>query len=132
MRHLIVVAFSLLSIAVMIFLNLKLIPLSHRTDELIEALRLQMGRTQIQPGCIKCRLSQDTQEQNIVLYEEVWKSWEKLESHIRSDRFLWILELMEHSSHKPELSFSDVREVRGMEYVRKLRTVIPKKIGRPG
>ena len=91
---------------------------------MIEALRVWMGRTQVQPGCIQCRISLDTEEQNIILYQEEWNSWHDLEKHISSDRFSWILELMEQSSNQPDLSFCDVHETRGMEYVKKLREVI--------
>ena len=98
-------------------------PVSYRTAELIDALRLHMGRTQVQPGCVQCRLSQDLAEKNAVFYHEEWKSWEELDRHIRSERFSWILELMEQSSNMPELSFCDVHETRGMEYIRKLRKV---------
>jgi quinol monooxygenase YgiN len=93
---------------------------------MIEALRLQMGRTQVRPGCIQCRISQDVDEENIVHYQEAWISWEALDKHIRSERFARILELMEQSSHTPDLSFCDVHETRGMEYVRRLRKVTEK------
>ena len=104
-------------------MSLKIIPARKRTTEFIDALRLQMGRTQVQPGCIGCRLTQDTKDNNIVLYQEEWSSWPALDKHIRSERFIWILELMEQSSNPPELCFSDVRETRGIEYVRKLRSM---------
>lgn len=105
----------------MILLSLKIIPPHKRKNELIEAFRLQMNRIQVQPGCIRCRLSQDTEEENAILYEEEWGTWQDLDKHIRSDRFSWILELMEQSCNTPHLSFSDVRETHGIEYVRKLR-----------
>ena len=105
----------------MIYMNLKLVPLPARTEPLIHALRLQMSRTQVQPGCIQCRLSQDPADPNVILYQEEWNSWEEIEKHIRSARFSKILELMELSSKSPDLSFADVHELRGMEYVQQLR-----------
>lgn len=105
----------------MIYMTLKITPLQHRTDGLIQALRLQIARTEVQPGCIECRVSQDAQNQNIILYQEEWNSWHELEKHICSNRFRWILELMEQSSNTPELRFCDIHETRGMEYVSKLR-----------
>ncbi len=106
-------------------MNLKIIPSANRAADMIHALRLQMRRTEVQSGCVQCRISRDAQEQNIILYQEEWSSWEDLERHVRSDRFFWILELIEQSTNTPELSFCDIRETRGMEYVRKLRTVNP-------
>jgi quinol monooxygenase YgiN len=103
-------------------MNLRIASLHRQTDALIDALRLQMGRTQVLPGCLQCRLSQDAEEQNVILYQEEWSSWEEIEEHIRSDRFSWILELMEQSSSTPELNFNDIHETRGMEYVREVRT----------
>jgi quinol monooxygenase YgiN len=107
----------------MIYMHLRIIPPPHRTIELIDALRLQMGRTQARPGCLHCRITQDANEKDIVLYQEEWSSWEALEKHIRSERFSWILELMEQSRNTPDLSFMDVNEIRGMEYVQSLRSV---------
>lgn len=103
-------------------MNLRIVPQPRRTAELIHALRLQMSRTEAQPGCLQCRLSQDQQQPNIVFYQEDWDDWPEIEKHIRSDRFVQILELMELSTVTPELSFFDVNETRGMEYVQKLRT----------
>lgn len=106
---------------VMIWMNLKIIPLPDRADELIQALRLQMGRTQVQPGCLHCQIHQDADEPNIIVYEEQWNTWEDIEKHINSDRFSWILELMELSCDTPGLQFCDIHETRGMEYVRRIR-----------
>ena len=108
----------------MIHMTLKITPLHNRTDRMIQALRLQMVRTQAQPGCIGCRVTQDAEHHNIILYQEEWNSWNELEKHIRSNRFRWILELMEQSSNTPELRFCDIHETRGMEYVSKLRCEI--------
>jgi quinol monooxygenase YgiN len=105
----------------MIWMNLKIIPLPDRTEELIRALRLQMGRTQVQPGCLHCQIHQDADQPNVVIYHEQWKSWTDIERHIGSDRFAWILELMELSCNTPDLQFCDVNETRGMEYVRRIR-----------
>jgi quinol monooxygenase YgiN len=106
----------------MISMNLRIVPQPRRTAELIHALRLQMSRTEAQPGCLQCRLSQDQQEPNIVFYQVDWDDWSEVEKHIRSDRFIRILELMELSTVTPELSFFDINETRGMEYVQRLRT----------
>jgi len=111
----------------MIYMNLRIVSPPKRTDELLHAFRLQMGRTEIQPGCLKCTLSLDTSNPCLILYQEQWNRWEDIEAHIRSDRFAWTLELMECSCNTPDLNFSDTRETRGMEYVRKLRT--PESIG---
>jgi len=80
-----------------------------------------MGPTQVVPGCIQCRLSQDMRDPNTLLYQEEWSSWRELEKYIRADRFSRILELMELSSTEPELTFNVVKETRGIDYVMKLR-----------
>jgi quinol monooxygenase YgiN len=105
----------------MISMQLKITSVLHRTAEVMHALRLQMGRTLVQPGCIQCRLIQDEEEPNVILYQEDWTGWEQIEKNIRSERFAWILELMELSSSTPNLTFCDVHEMRGIEYVRQLR-----------
>jgi quinol monooxygenase YgiN len=121
-RALFALAFDLPCICLMISMNLRIVPQPRRTAELIHALRLQMSRTESQPGCLQCRLSQDQEQPNIVFYQEDWDDWSEIEKHIRSDRFIRILELMELSTVTPVLSFCDIHETRGMEYVQKLRT----------
>src|SRR5262245_42061198 len=115
-------AFALYCSLMMIFMKLRIVPSLHRTAELVNALRLQMSRTEAQPGCIHCSLSQDPQVPNVIFYEEEWKGWKEIERHIRSARFSWILQLMELSTETPDLSFCDIHETRGIEYVQKLRT----------
>jgi len=105
----------------MILLNLRLIPPENRVVEVVHALRLQMGRTEVLPGCSACTLTQDMDEKNVIVYQEQWNSWNDVERHIRSDRFGSLLELMEISSRTPALSFSDVHETRGIDYVERLR-----------
>jgi len=114
-------ALALPCIFVMILLNLRLIPPQNRLSEVVHALRLQMGRTEVLPGCTGCRLTQDLDEQNVILYQEEWRCWTDVEKHIRSNRFCSLLELMEISIRTPDLSFSDVYETRGMDYVERLR-----------
>lgn len=111
-------------IELMISMNLRIVPQLRRTAELIHALRLQMSRTEAQPGCIQCRLSQDQRQPNVVFYQEEWDCWTQIEKHIRSERFARILELMELSTVTPELSFCDIHETRGLEYVQQLRAPI--------
>lgn len=105
----------------MIQMSLKVVPPPNKTPEVVHALRLQIGPTQVLPGCILCRVSQDSRDQNIILFQEEWTSWGELEKYLRSDRFSDILELMEISSTRPDLTFSDVQETRGIDYVRKVR-----------
>jgi quinol monooxygenase YgiN len=104
----------------MILMSLRITPLPKKKNELIEAFRLQMNRIQVLPGCIRCRLSQDTEE-NAILFEEEWRTWQDLEKHIVSDRFCWILELMEQSYTIPQLSFTDLCKTRGIEYALEIR-----------
>lgn len=106
----------------MISMSLRIVPQPRWTADLIQALRLQMSRTEALPGCIQCRLSKDQHEPNVVFYQEEWDGWSQIEKHIRSERFARILELMELSTVTPELNFCDIHETRGLEYVLKLRS----------
>ena len=100
----------------MIRVDLRLYPPVSKEKEVVDALRCLMGPTEVQPGCVKCRLSTN----DAIEYEEVWSSWELLEDHIRSDRFTRILALMELSERTPSLVFHGF-ETRGMEYVEEVR-----------
>ncbi len=96
--------------------DLRMYPPASKKKEVADALRCLMGPTEVQPGCVKCRLSTN----DAVEHEEIWNSWELLEDHIRSDRFTRLLELMELSERQPHLVFHGF-ETRGMEYVEEVR-----------
>jgi quinol monooxygenase YgiN len=91
--------------------------------------KLQMGRalasltrpTEVQPGCLNCRLLQNWHASNELLVETDWRSKEDLIRHLQSDAYKRILLFLELSPKPPILEFYTVQEVSGIELVKEAR-----------
>lgn len=105
----------------MITASLKLkIPAGKHKDA-FDTIRPILGWTLAQPGCISMIFYQDTNTPDTMMLFEEWKDWDSLESHIRSDSYRNILELMELSFEQPEIKFSRISSTKGIEVIEKLR-----------
>jgi len=80
-----------------------------------------MGPTQVQRGCLSCRLFQNWQDEDEFLIKANWATEADLIRHLQSDTYKQLLLLMELSRTPPVLRFFMVREVRGLEVVREAR-----------
>jgi len=91
------------------------------TQRIGSALACVVGPTQVQPGCLSCRLFQNWQDPDEFLIEVKWEAVDGLMSHLRSDTYKHLLLLMELSPSPPVLQFYTVEEVRGLELVQQAR-----------
>ena len=87
----------------------------------VQTVRSILGWTSAQPGCISMAFYQDTNNPGTMMLFEEWEDWDSLENHIRSDSFRNILELMELSIERPEITFHSVSESKGLEFIERLR-----------
>ena len=92
-----------------------------RQKSAVEAVQSILGWTSAQPGCISIALYQDTNNPDLLMLLQEWEDWGSVETHIRSDAFRNVFELMELSSEQPEIKFNSVSESKGMELIEKLR-----------
>jgi quinol monooxygenase YgiN len=86
------------------------------------ALASLMGPTQVQPGCLKCRLLQSWQDPDELVMEANWATREDLISHLQSDTYKRLLLLMELSPVPPVLQFCTVQEFSGLDLVQTARS----------
>jgi quinol monooxygenase YgiN len=100
-------------------------------EEVLEILSSVRGPVEGTPGCVRCRIYQDMQNNDLILYEEIWQEEEHLYQHIRSDLYLKILTAMDLSGEPPKVEFSVVSRTAGMELIREaLGRVDPDEITR--
>lgn len=92
-----------------------------RCEELRRALSAQVGPTQVEPGCIRCQLYQETENASAFRFESHWKTRDDLISHMRSEPYRSLLSLMELSVEPPAIEFHTVTETQGLELVRVIR-----------
>jgi len=57
------------------------------------------------------------EDKNVLTYLVTWETQEDLEEHLRSDRFRRLLPYIEMSREPPEVDFSTIDEVRGIEFL---------------
>jgi len=97
-----------------------LIPQKKRKDALI-ILRSMIEQTRLEEGCISCRLYGDVQEQGALMLEEIWTSEKDLEHHLRSNKFLAVLLVVEMATKIPEIRFDVISHSTGIEAIEKAR-----------
>ena len=94
-----------------------------KKQELGKALGSLVGPTQVQRGCLSCRLFQSLRQQDGLQLEARWECQEDLILHLQSEDYKRLLILMELSTTPPVVEFLYVAEVRGLELVEKARGI---------
>jgi quinol monooxygenase YgiN len=105
----------------MILANIRMKVSPQKRGEVLRILRSTAEGNRILPGCLSCRIYEDLQEVNVIMFEELWRSKEELEQHLRSDDYRKILLLMEMALQHPEVRFNNVSSSSGMETIEKAR-----------
>jgi quinol monooxygenase YgiN len=73
------------------------------------------------PGCFSCHIYEDLKENDVLMYEEVWKSEEDLDRHIRSKEYLNLLLVVEMAYKRPEIRFDSISNSTGIETIENAR-----------
>lgn len=97
-----------------------IIPAKKRKEALI-ILSSLIEQTKLEEGCISCRLYGDVQEQGALMLEEIWASKKDLERHLRSDKFLAVLIVVEMGTESPEIRFDVISHSTGIDTIEKVR-----------
>ncbi|MGB6850484.1 MAG: antibiotic biosynthesis monooxygenase family protein, partial [Thermoanaerobaculia bacterium] len=94
---------------------------SKKRDEALKILRSIAEQCSFDPGCISSRIYGDLQETNVLMLEEVWRTEEDMEVHIRSDEYLNLLLVLEMALKQPEIRFDTISSSTGIETIEKAR-----------
>jgi quinol monooxygenase YgiN len=94
-----------------------------RGHELVQTLRSLMMHARLQPGCLTSNVWSDLESS--VRYVEEWATEIDLERRVRSDRFTWLLAVMEAAEKPPEIRFDFCESSRGLDYVEEIRQQQP-------
>ena len=86
-----------------------------------KALCSLLAPTQAEPGCLSCLVLQNWSDANVLYIESRWATPDDLIHHIRSDRYKWLLLLMELGVERPTIEFLTVSEVKGLEFIEAAR-----------
>jgi len=93
-----------------------------KVREAVEILRSVAERTRVQPGCISCRIYHEAEEDNVIMLDELWRTREEHERHLRSSEYRNVLLVVEMAHEKPEIKFSEYSDSTGVETIEKARS----------
>jgi quinol monooxygenase YgiN len=94
-------------------------------DKQIDALKiLQLIALQVrdEPDCLDCLISRDTENSDVLIYQEYWKSEESLNKHICSREYRNLLLVIEMSLEQPEIRFDTISNSTGIETIEQIRS----------
>jgi quinol monooxygenase YgiN len=92
---------------------------ARKIKEALEILGSVAERTRVQPACISCRVYHDTQQDNVIMIDEIWRTQEELERHLQSNEYRNVLLVVEMAHEKPEIKFSEFSHSTGVETIEK-------------
>jgi quinol monooxygenase YgiN len=93
-----------------------------KRDEALQILKSIAVKCNVYSGCLGCHIYEDVQEDNVVMFEEKWRSEEDLEFHLRSGEYRNVLVVMEMALKRPEVRFNRVSTSTGIETIEKARS----------
>ncbi len=95
-----------------------------KRDEALKILRLTARHSRMRSGCLGCHIYVDAQEDDVLLFEEMWRGADELERRLRSGEYRNLLLIMEMSLTHPEVRFNTVSASSGIETIEKARSSI--------
>jgi quinol monooxygenase YgiN len=93
-----------------------IVPLGQRL-EIIRALRSMLGPTRVEPGCLSCRLCEDTEKEGMLCLLESWDTAADFRRRLRSEEFRRLLMILDLSSELPRVQMHIVTRTLGMETI---------------
>jgi len=108
----------------MVLVTLRMaIPLQKRAEAL-KILKAMVALNQARPDdCVFCRICEDSLEDNILQFEEMWRNEEELKRHLRSDEYHKVLLVLEMALRQPEIRFDTISSSTGIETIEKARSL---------
>jgi quinol monooxygenase YgiN len=93
-----------------------------KSREILRILRSIADKCLDEPGCLSCHIYEDLQEKNVLMLEELWRSEEDLNLHLRSDDYRNLLLVLEMALKEPEVKFDTIASSTGIETIEKARS----------
>jgi quinol monooxygenase YgiN len=94
---------------------------SKKVGEALRILRSVAEQSRVQPGCLSSQVYRNGQEDNVLMFEQLWSNEADLEHYLRSDDYQKVLLLLEMAMKAPEIRFDTIKSSRGIETIEKVR-----------
>ncbi len=89
--------------------------------EALRILRSVAEMSKVQSGCLTSRVYRNGQEDNVLLFEQLWSDEADLDRHLRSDEYQKVLVVLEMAIKQPEIRFDTILSSSGIETIEKAR-----------
>lgn len=106
----------------MVYATIRMIIPPKKRAEALRILRSAAEYCKVHSGCLGCHIYNDEQEDNVLIFEEIWRSEEDLTQHLQSDKYRNVLLVMEMALKHPEIRFDTVSTSTGIETIQKARS----------
>jgi len=101
----------------MIQASFRIVAPAGKREELLDVLLCLRGPTEVTRGCRACRILQDAEDDHVLTYLVQWDTEEEIQEHLRGERFRRLLPYIEMSVEPPEVDFSTIDQIRGIEFL---------------
>jgi quinol monooxygenase YgiN len=105
----------------MVISTLRIVTVPTARAEVVRTLTAQLGSTRVQPGCLRCDLYRDVEDQGAITLVEEWESQADLSLRLRSEEYRAVLAAIELSPEPPETYLDTVIRRAGLEIVASAR-----------
>ncbi len=95
-----------------------------KRGEALRILRSVAEQSRVHSGCLGCHIYEDVQEDNVLMFQEIWQSEEDLAQHLRSEKYRSLLLVLEMAFKQPEIRFDTISSSAGIETIEKARSTI--------
>jgi len=92
-----------------------------KKEEAFKILKSVAEQCRVVPGCLSCHFYEDLQEENVLMFEEIWRDEEDMNLHLRSEEYRNLLLVLEMSLKQPEIRFDTISSSTGIEVIEKAR-----------
>jgi quinol monooxygenase YgiN len=94
-----------------------------KREQIQRALAAWAGPTEVEPGCLNCRILQEDGDPQAFYYQSQWRTQDDLLRHIRTEHYKRLLVLMELGNAPPLVEFHTVAETRGLDLIERIRNI---------
>jgi len=105
----------------MVLASLRMTFSSKKLGEALRILRSVAEVSRVQPGCLSCQVYRNGEEDNILMFEQLWSSEADMERHLQSDEYRRVLLVLEMAIKQPEIRFDTISSSSGIETVERAR-----------
>jgi quinol monooxygenase YgiN len=94
---------------------------AEKRKEVLQTVKAILGPIRRERGCISCNCYVDVEDENVLFFEEEWKTNEDLENHLRSDYFGVLNGAMRMLRVEPDIRFNTIASTAGPEAIKAAR-----------